>query len=69
MSDTEISRRIDIERMLPAELALRNAELEIEKLGADERLTNAVILLAEAQEKVSDFIDGEFQRLAKLAAS
>jgi hypothetical protein len=43
--------------MTPAELAIRDAVLEVEKLGADTRLTTAVLLLSDAQEKVADFID------------
>ena len=50
-------RRIDVLRMKPAELAILNAMGEIEKLDADVRLTNAVVMLSEAKKLVSDFID------------
>lgn len=52
-----IPRRIQVERMVPAELAIRSAIQEVEKLAADARLTEAVILLNKAQDKVADYID------------
>lgn len=53
----EIPRRNRIDLYSPAELAIRNAVLEIEKLQADVRLTNACDKLHEAKELVADFID------------
>lgn len=50
-------RRSDILRMTPAELAIRKAVLEVEKLPGDVRLTDAVILLSQAQNKVADYVD------------
>lgn len=50
-------RRSRLDLCEPAEKILYDAMQEIEKLGADERLTNAVIKLAEARELVSDYID------------
>jgi hypothetical protein len=44
--------------MTPAEIAIRNAILEVEKVGADIRLTDAVCLLEKAKNKVADFVDG-----------
>lgn len=55
---TAIPRRICVDRMTPAELAIRKAILEVELMAADTRLTDAVILLGQAQSKVADFIDG-----------
>jgi hypothetical protein len=43
--------------MTPAELKIHEAIVEVEKLGADERLTDAVVSLSDAQKKVSEFID------------
>ena len=43
--------------MTLAELAISNAMIQVEKLGADTRLTDAVILLMQAQNKVADYID------------
>ena len=51
-------RRCDVLRMTPAELAILNAMIEVEKVGADERLTTAVTLLEKARNSVADFVDG-----------
>jgi len=55
---SEAPRRFYIDKMIPAELAIREAMLKVEELGADIRLTKAVTLLGEAGDKVADFIDG-----------
>lgn len=52
-----IPRRTCIDRHTPAELAIHNAIQEVEKLGADRRLTEAFILLVEAKNSVSDYVD------------
>lgn len=57
MSDT--LRRIQIEKMTAAELAIRNAILEVEKVGAHRWLTDAVIALGRAQSLVADYVDRE----------
>lgn len=57
----DIPRRADIQRNVPAELAIRNAMLMVENLPADERLTKAVTLLGDAREAVADYIDGKIQ--------
>jgi hypothetical protein len=41
----------------PAEMAIHNAIQEVEKMPADVRLTNAVILLSQVQRIIADFID------------
>ncbi len=56
---TEIPRRNRLDQMTPAELAIYNAMQEVEKAGADVRLTEAVILLGKAKDKVADFVDGK----------
>lgn len=53
----DIPRRVIIEHMKPAELAIREAMLEVEKMGADVKLTHAIIKLQEAKELVADYID------------
>jgi hypothetical protein len=53
----EIPRRIRIDLFTPAELAIYNAQQEVEKAGADVRLTKASILLSQAREAVADFVD------------
>lgn len=54
-----IPRRIRIDLMTPAELAIRDAVIAVEEVGADPLLTEAVILLQRAREKVADFVDRE----------
>ena len=53
----EFPRRMRVDLMKPAELAIRNAVIEIEKMAPDVRLTNAQILLGQAKDLVSNFID------------
>jgi hypothetical protein len=53
----QIPRRIQIEKMVPAELTLLEATRLIENMGADPRLTEAQMLIAEARSKVADFVD------------
>lgn len=55
----DIPRRNRIDLNTPAELAIRKACEEVEKIGADIRLTDAVNLLHQAREKVADFLDGK----------
>lgn len=50
-------RRNYQDRWTTAEVAIQNAVWEIEKQGADERLTEAVILLNKAKDLVSDVVD------------
>lgn len=45
--------------MEPAEKAIQEAIWEVEKIGADSKLTEAVILLGKAKDLVADFIDGK----------
>lgn len=53
-----MNRRVYLDKMCPAEVAIYNAILEVEKMPADTRLTEAVILLGKAKDSVADFIDG-----------
>lgn len=52
-----IPRRIRLDLMTPEERAIWDAIQLIEAMGADVKLTNAVIKLSEAKDLVSDFID------------
>lgn len=54
----EIPRRIDVQRYVPAEHAIRAAVKAVEAMPADPRLTDAVCLLAKAKDRVADFVDG-----------
>jgi hypothetical protein len=53
----DASRRIHIERLTAAELAIKEALRVVEEAGADVRLTDAVMLLTRAQDYVADFVD------------
>jgi len=55
----ETPRRIRLDLNNAAELAIHNAIQEVEKLGADQRLTNAVIKLQQAKEDVSNYVDAQ----------
>jgi len=53
----EIPRRIRVDRYTPAEKAIHDAIQVVEAAGAHPLLTDAVILLDKAREKVADFVD------------
>ena len=57
MSDFPRRNRIDL--LTPEELAIYNLIQEIEKLGADVRLTNTINHLSNAKNSLADFVDGE----------
>jgi len=57
--ENTIPRRCRLDLMTPAELAIRNAILEIEKLGCDTKLTDIVFMLDKAKDLTSDFIDSK----------
>jgi hypothetical protein len=52
-----IPRRAYVDKLTPAEAAIRNAITETEKVGADPLLTDAVTHLLAAQNSVADFVD------------
>lgn len=51
-------RRIRRDKHSPAEKAITDAMDAVESMTADERLTDAVVLLGKARDSVADFIDG-----------
>ena len=53
----DIPRRIRIDLMNPAEKLIYESMLEVEKMGCDIRLTEAITLLSKAKDMVSDVID------------
>lgn len=57
ISDNGIARRNRIDLNTPAELAIRNAINVVEEAGCDILLTDAVMLLVAAREKVADFAE------------
>lgn len=60
--NTETPRRANMWQWSAAEKAIYDAMQEIEKLPPSVGLTDAVILLKEAQEKVADFIDSNIKK-------
>lgn len=52
-----IARRRQIYSYTPAELAIREALLAVEAVGADVRLTEAVVLLGKAADAVADYVE------------
>lgn len=55
--ENEIPRRNRLDLNTPAERAIYDAIQEVEKVGADVKLTEAVIKLNEARSLVADFVD------------
>lgn len=53
-----IPRRAHLDRYTSGETAIAKAIEAVEAMGADERLTRAVVLLVEAKDRVADFVDG-----------
>ena len=51
-------RRIQMQKWCPAEHKIQEAIDAVEMMEADLRLTDAVILLGRARDRVADFIDG-----------
>jgi hypothetical protein len=58
MSDN-VPRRARVEMWTPAEKAIHDAVHSVEAMPASVHLTNAVILLQQAKDKVADFVDGK----------
>ena len=50
-------RRNRLDLLKPAEVSIHSALVEVERLGADERLTEVVTLLSKAKDLVGDYID------------
>jgi hypothetical protein len=59
ISDNGFPRRNRIDLNTPAELAIRSAISMVEETGCDPLLTDAVMLLVSAREKVADFVEKE----------
>jgi hypothetical protein len=57
MSDNKFPRRSCIYLLTPAEKAVYDAAQAVEKVGADVRLTDAVVLLQQVREKLADYFD------------
>jgi hypothetical protein len=57
ISDNGFPRRNRIDLYTPAELAIREAMLAVEAMDAHPLLTDAVVLLGQAKDKVADFVE------------
>lgn len=67
---SEIPRRIRLDMMTPEELAIYNLVGEIEKLGAHPLLTDVVVLLGQARDKLADWVDLQtLERLAEIRSN
>jgi hypothetical protein len=53
----EIPRRNRLDLNNPAEKAICNAIEEVEKVGADAKLTDVVVMLVKAKDLLSDYVD------------
>lgn len=60
-----IPRRIRLDLLSPAEIAIYQAIQAVEEVGAHPLLTEAVILLGQAKNKVSDYMDEHADWLAR----
>lgn len=52
-----IPRRCRLNLMVPAELAIHQIIEDVEKWGSHSCLTEAVVLLQQAKDKISDYVD------------
>lgn len=57
------NRRFRLDLHTPAELAIYNAVQEVEKLGADVRLTDIVVMLGKTKDLLSDYVDSKEQEI------
>lgn len=57
----ELPRRCYVDRYTPAETAIREAMRYVEDAGCHQLLTEAVVLLGQAKDKVADFVDDPAQ--------
>jgi hypothetical protein len=55
---TQFPRRACLDQFTPAEKSIYDSVQEVEALGADKLLTEAVMLLQLAREKVADWLEG-----------
>lgn len=58
MTNNNWPRRAQMNDWTPAERAIYDAAQVVEVMPADERLTEAVVLLSKARDLVADFVDG-----------
>lgn len=54
---SDLPRRCYVNKLTPEELKIREAILEVEKLGAHVMLTEVVTKLTDAKDRLADWID------------
>lgn len=57
--ENEIPRRNRLDLNTPAEKAIYEAIQEVEKVGADTKLTEVIVMLGKARNLLSDYVDGK----------
>ncbi len=57
--ENEIPRRNRMDFNTPSEKAIYDAIQEVEKAGADPKLTDVVVMLGKAKDLLSDYVDGK----------
>ncbi len=61
MASFDFPRRNRVDQFTPAEKAIWDAITVVEAMGADPLLTEAVILLGQAKNKVSGYVDRQLK--------
>jgi hypothetical protein len=56
-TNNEVPRRNNLALFKPSEIAILKAMAEVENMGADPTLTEAIIKLQEVRKIISDYID------------
>lgn len=51
--------RSDLQMMTPAEIAITDAMQAVEEAGASTALTDAIVLLGRARDRVADHVEGD----------
>lgn len=59
----DIPRRNRIDQNSVAELAVRDVIQKVEAFGCDPLLTDAVVLLDQAREKIADYVDAQIAKI------
>jgi len=57
----DFPRRNRLDLNTPTELAIHEAIQQIERMPANEKLTEAVVILIKAKSLVSDYVDSEYK--------
>ena len=60
-----VPRRMRLDLLTPNELLVYNVGQEVEKMGADVLLTDAVILLQQVREKLADYVEAKNAQLSE----